>query len=168
MTPKANATSLPPKWVRGYVGFLARHDLWISLGAFVLFILAVIAASRLELRSDFTELLPQDTQGLLHERFVESVVPGVLRRVRGETRADRESYFGKVYVSYRPQNPCKPFGDRPGKGAGCVLHPRSRGNETTIPRQRPCHAAALHAPPKPNRSSQRKNCERRMEHTERR
>src|SRR5450631_55084 len=43
-----------------YVGFLARHDLKIALAALALFGLSILAASRLELRSDFAELLPQD------------------------------------------------------------------------------------------------------------
>jgi predicted RND superfamily exporter protein len=45
---------------RSYVAFLARHDLRIAVGAFILFILGIGIASRLELRSDFTELLPHD------------------------------------------------------------------------------------------------------------
>jgi predicted RND superfamily exporter protein len=44
----------------GYVHLLARHDLKIAVAALVLLVLAVAVASRLQLRSDFTELLPQD------------------------------------------------------------------------------------------------------------
>jgi predicted RND superfamily exporter protein len=43
-----------------YVGFLARRSLAISVGALVLFVLGVVTASRLQLRSDFTELLPEN------------------------------------------------------------------------------------------------------------
>jgi uncharacterized protein len=50
----------PRKRIERYVDFLARHDLAISIAAIVLFGLGVAAASRLQLRSDFTELLPQD------------------------------------------------------------------------------------------------------------
>jgi hypothetical protein len=42
-----------------YVGFLERHGLAICMGALGLFILGVATASRLQLRSDFTELLPE-------------------------------------------------------------------------------------------------------------
>jgi uncharacterized protein len=43
-----------------YVGFLARHSLAICIGALMLFVLGAATASRLQLRSDFTELLPED------------------------------------------------------------------------------------------------------------
>src|ERR1017187_2428668 len=54
------ACKLPPKRITRYVDFLARHDLAICICALVLFGLGVAASSRLQLRSDFTELLPQD------------------------------------------------------------------------------------------------------------
>ncbi|HEX7500828.1 MAG TPA: hypothetical protein VF524_11080, partial [Polyangia bacterium] len=54
------ACKLPPKRIARYVDFLARHDLAICIAALVLFGLGVAASSRLQLRSDFTELLPQD------------------------------------------------------------------------------------------------------------
>jgi len=60
MNPSAKQDALPSARLRAYVGFLSRHDLWISAGALVLFVLALLTALRLELRSDFTELLPQD------------------------------------------------------------------------------------------------------------
>ncbi len=50
----------PSRFVRRFVGILARHDLAIAVAAFVLFGLSILAASHLELRSDFAELLPQD------------------------------------------------------------------------------------------------------------
>jgi predicted RND superfamily exporter protein len=53
-------TQPPSRFVRRLVGILARHDLAIAFAAFVLFGLSILAASRLELRSDFAELLPQD------------------------------------------------------------------------------------------------------------
>ena len=43
-----------------YVAFLSRNSTVVVLGAFVLFVLSIVAARRLQLRSDFTELLPQD------------------------------------------------------------------------------------------------------------
>ncbi len=49
-----------PSLVERYVAFLSRHALGIVLGAGVLFVLSLVAASRLQLRSDFTELLPQN------------------------------------------------------------------------------------------------------------
>jgi predicted RND superfamily exporter protein len=50
----------PRNRIERYVDFLARHDLAISIAALVLFGLGVATSSRLQLRSDFTELLPQD------------------------------------------------------------------------------------------------------------
>jgi predicted RND superfamily exporter protein len=58
--PELSACKLPPKRIARYVDFLARHDLAICIAALVLFGLGVAASSRLLLRSDFTELLPQD------------------------------------------------------------------------------------------------------------
>jgi predicted RND superfamily exporter protein len=46
--------------VERYVFFLSRHALLIAFSALGLFLLALLAAQRLQLRSDFTELLPQD------------------------------------------------------------------------------------------------------------
>jgi predicted RND superfamily exporter protein len=48
---------------------LSRHALAISVGASVLFVLSIVAAERLQLRSDFTELLPQNDPELaqLHQ-----------------------------------------------------------------------------------------------------
>ena len=59
-TTQPPACRLPRKRIDRYVDFLARHDLAISIAALVLFGLGVAATSRLQLRSDFTELLPQD------------------------------------------------------------------------------------------------------------
>ena len=53
-----------------YVAFLARHDFAIALCAFILFLVAVATASRLKLRSDFTELLPQDDPELVQLRNI--------------------------------------------------------------------------------------------------
>jgi predicted RND superfamily exporter protein len=53
-----------------YVALLVRHDLAIAAWAFVLFLAAVVTASRLKLRSDFTELLPQDDPELVQLRNV--------------------------------------------------------------------------------------------------
>jgi uncharacterized protein len=43
-----------------YVRALSRHDLAICVGALALFVVALLVAGRLRLRSDFRELLPQD------------------------------------------------------------------------------------------------------------
>ena len=43
-----------------YVRALSRHDLAICVGALALFVVALLTAGRLHLRSDFRELLPQD------------------------------------------------------------------------------------------------------------
>lgn len=60
------AGKLPRKRIERYVDFLARHDLAICTAALVLFGLGVTASSRLQLRSDFTELLPQDDPEVMH------------------------------------------------------------------------------------------------------
>ncbi|HLK92054.1 MAG TPA: MMPL family transporter [Polyangia bacterium] len=44
----------------GYVKFLSRHALAICVAALVLFVAALFTATRLHLRSDFRELLPQE------------------------------------------------------------------------------------------------------------
>ncbi len=49
-----------PGVVARYVHFLSRRSTAIVVGALVLFVLALWAASKLQLHSDFTELLPQD------------------------------------------------------------------------------------------------------------
>ena len=38
-----------------YVAFLSRNSIAVVLGALVLFVLSIVAAHRLQLRSDFTE-----------------------------------------------------------------------------------------------------------------
>ena len=43
-----------------YVHCLSRHSLAIACAALLLFVFSLLAARRLQLRSDFTELLPQD------------------------------------------------------------------------------------------------------------
>jgi len=65
MTSKENRS-----FAAGYVALLVRHDFAIALWAFVLFLVAVATASRLKLRSDFTELLPQDDPELVQLRNV--------------------------------------------------------------------------------------------------
>jgi uncharacterized protein len=56
--------------VERHVSFLSRHASAISLAALVLFVLSVLAARRLQLRSDFTELLPQDDPELKELRQI--------------------------------------------------------------------------------------------------
>ena len=53
-----------------YVAFLARHDFAIAACAFLLFVAALGMASRLKLRSDFTELLPQEDPELVQLKNV--------------------------------------------------------------------------------------------------
>jgi predicted RND superfamily exporter protein len=57
-------------FVARYVTFLARNDLTIALCAFVLFLASAAMAARLKLRSDFTELLPQDDPELTQLRNI--------------------------------------------------------------------------------------------------
>src|SRR4029077_2354510 len=52
------------------VAFLARRDFAIVTCAFILFLVATAAASRLKLRSDFTQLLPQDDPELMQLRTI--------------------------------------------------------------------------------------------------
>jgi predicted exporter len=57
-----------------YVAFLSRNSTAVVLGAFVLFVLSIVAAHRLQLRSDFTELLPQDDPEIREiKRLAESI-----------------------------------------------------------------------------------------------
>jgi uncharacterized protein len=65
----ANPSQRAP-FIARYVAFLCRHDLATALVAFVAFVVAVAVASRLELRSDFTELLPQDDPELAQLRRI--------------------------------------------------------------------------------------------------
>ena len=53
-----------------YLRVLTRHDSTIAVCAFVLFLASVAVASRLQLRSDFTELLPQDDPELTQLRHI--------------------------------------------------------------------------------------------------
>jgi uncharacterized protein len=57
-------------FVKRYVSFLSRHAPAIALGALMLLVLSVLAARRLQLRSDFTELLPQDDPELKELRQI--------------------------------------------------------------------------------------------------
>jgi uncharacterized protein len=52
--------------VHRYAHFLARHGLALSLSALFLFTLGVLASSRLQLRSDFSELLPEKDPAVAH------------------------------------------------------------------------------------------------------
>jgi uncharacterized protein len=49
-----------PDFVQRYVLFLSKHAFAIAVAALALFVLSIGAARSLQLRSDFTELLPQD------------------------------------------------------------------------------------------------------------
>ena len=60
MTTDGSEDPGAPDLVRRYVAFLARRSVPIVIAAVVLFALSLLAAKRLQLRSDFTELLPQD------------------------------------------------------------------------------------------------------------
>lgn len=74
LSPKAipipHARRFENRAVARYVAFLAQNDFKIVAGALLLFVAAVVAASRLELRSDFTELLPQDDPELVKLREI--------------------------------------------------------------------------------------------------
>src|SRR5450432_3196075 len=59
-----------PDFVERYVPFLSRHALTVAVGALVLFVLSIGAARRLQLRSDFTELLPQNDPELTQLREI--------------------------------------------------------------------------------------------------
>jgi len=58
------------RFTEGYVSFLSRRASVIVVAAFVLFVLSIVAARRLQLRSDFTELLPQDDPELKELRQI--------------------------------------------------------------------------------------------------
>jgi uncharacterized protein len=110
-----------------YVRFLSRHDTAICAAALVLFVLALLTASRLRLRSDFRELLPQEDPELkqlerigdrvggrstlvvavegpdpaANERFAEALVANLQPLVGRDLRA----------IDYRP-DAAKPFFER--------------------------------------------------------
>jgi predicted RND superfamily exporter protein len=52
------------------VAFLARHDSAIAFVSLLLFVASLVTATRLKLRSDFTELLPQDDPELTHLKTI--------------------------------------------------------------------------------------------------
>jgi predicted exporter len=66
----------PPALVRRYVAFLSRRAVPIVAAALVLFALSLLAARRLQLRSDFTELLPHDDPELAQLRRIAERVGG--------------------------------------------------------------------------------------------
>ena len=120
MAPRNGGTSLLAR----YVAFLGRHDLLIAAGVLVLFVASVATATRLKLRSDFTELLPQNDPELVqlreigdrigaastlivavqgrdpaaNERFAEALVKNLQRLVGTDLRA----------IDYRP-DAARPF-----------------------------------------------------------
>jgi hypothetical protein len=57
-------------FIEQYVHFLSKNAFLIACGALVLFVLSLLAARRLQLRSDFTELLPQDDPELTELREI--------------------------------------------------------------------------------------------------
>jgi predicted RND superfamily exporter protein len=114
-------------WLRRFIGFLSRRALPIAIGALVLFVLALLAAARLQLRSDFTELLPQDDPELkqlrdlgdrigassnlivavqgpdpgANERFAEALVGNLQRLIGTDLRAiDYRADAGKAFFEH--------------------------------------------------------------------
>ena len=127
MTPVPPATTRADPLVSRYVALLQRHDVKFAVGALLVFVSSIVAASRLQLRSDFAELLPQDdpeiallkgigdrvgapatlviaVQGsdpLANERFAEAVVKGLQPLLGTDLRA----------IDYRP-DAAQPFFER--------------------------------------------------------
>ncbi len=99
------ACKLPPKRIARYVDFLARHDLAICIAALVLFGLGVAAASQLKLRSDFTELLPQDDPEVTHLKELGDKIgaPSTLVvAVEGPDAAANESFAEALVKNLQP------------------------------------------------------------------
>jgi uncharacterized protein len=88
-----------------YTGFLARHGLAISVGALILFALGVGAASRLQLRSDFTELLPEQDPEVAHLKTLGEKLgaPSTLVvAVEGPDPAANERFAEALVANLRP------------------------------------------------------------------
>ena len=94
-----------PRFVRRYVAFLSRRAGLIVLGAFVLFILSALAAARLELHSDFTELLPQDDLELRELRQIADKVGGasnIIVGVEGPDPAANQRFAEALVKNLQP------------------------------------------------------------------
>ena len=116
--------------VRRYVAFLARRSVPIVVAAVVLFALSLFAAKRLQLRSDFTELLPQDDPELkqlqqigdrigassnlvigvqgpdpaANERFAEALVGNLKKLIGTDLRAiDYRADAGKAFFDHNKE-----------------------------------------------------------------
>jgi predicted RND superfamily exporter protein len=127
MTTDGSEDQGAPDMVRRYVAFLARRSVPIVIAAVVLFALSLLAAKRLQLRSDFTELLPQDDPELkqlqqiadrigassnlvigiqgpdpaANERFAEALVGNLKRLIGKDLRAiDYRADAGKAFFDH--------------------------------------------------------------------
>jgi hypothetical protein len=127
MTTDGSEDPGAPALVRRYVAFLARRSVPIVVAAVVLFGLSLLAAKRLQLRSDFTELLPQDDPELkqlqqiadrigassnlvigvqgpdpaANERFAEALVGNLKRLIGTDLRAiDYRADAGKAFFDH--------------------------------------------------------------------
>ncbi len=88
-----------------YVRFLARHDLAICGGALVLFVLALLTATRLHLRTDFRELLPlQDPELKALQRIGDRIGPRstLVIAVEGRDPRANERFADALVANLRP------------------------------------------------------------------
>jgi predicted RND superfamily exporter protein len=92
-------------FVERYVGALTRHDSAIVFLAFVLFVVSALTATRLKLRSDFTELLPQDDPELTHLRTIGDRMGApstLIVAVESDDRAANERFAEALAQNLRP------------------------------------------------------------------
>ena len=88
-----------------YVRFLARHDLAICGAALVLFVLALLAATRLHLRTDFRELLPlQDPELKALQRIGDRIGPRstLVIAIEGRDPRANERFADALVANLRP------------------------------------------------------------------
>ncbi len=88
-----------------YVRFLGRHDLAICGAALVLFVLALLTATRLHLRTDFRELLPlQDPELKTLQRIGDRIGPRstLVIAVEGPDPQANERFADALVANLRP------------------------------------------------------------------
>jgi predicted RND superfamily exporter protein len=105
MTSDENPQSPPSRWTTSYVAFLSRRAVAVTVAATVLFALSLVAARRLQLRSDFSELLPQDDPELtaLHRLSDRVGAPSnLIVAVEGPDPAANERFAEAFVARLRP------------------------------------------------------------------
>jgi predicted RND superfamily exporter protein len=95
----------PARASRAYTAFLSRHALAIALSALALFLLGALSSSRLELRSDFSELLPEKDPEVAHLKTLAEKIgaPSTLVvAVEGPDPAANERFAEALVANLQP------------------------------------------------------------------